>query len=484
MIPDLCANNWGRDYTFQKCIRDLPRGSGDKSYQLMKDTLRNSTNGKFLVQKITLSGSDANAHAMLSCTYMNDGVVLVAAGSYVGGNGAPIQELTTSVLFPADCLAEIADPTNGDCTKKAKENAFAAPYYIPCIDEDENAIVEYENECLESLLLRVLSAKMSGRPVKGLLLELLLAGSGAMLSQRYLTKVGTMAKVHDFSIVVDEILTAGRCSHKHLLLTMDAPESFVNAVSHVTLGKWFQVGIVLSTKEHLDKYNTTNTLVARQENSIPISLMEPQKRLESVLLLLQDIPAKRSAAMKFLTGAKKEKIIFWGNGLILFGPLVREGIAAGMRSRFLPMVEPGLKVQVKSHYEEQLRKEVVNLSVKSSVTKWITYLDNQSQLDSTTHHYLFAKFLVEFANNKKVVKVSQFGRCFEYPHLETHAKKIKMKPHLLCASLGRMKALGLLTEHRFPDVNVSQKNGSRKRGCRHYVCDKSLIKFWEKIDFK
>ena len=42
------------------------------------------------------------------------------------------------------------------------------------------------------------------------MMELILAGNGASLSNRFLIKLAKLAELHDFNIIVDEIMTGGR----------------------------------------------------------------------------------------------------------------------------------------------------------------------------------------------------------------------------------------------------------------------------------
>ena len=42
------------------------------------------------------------------------------------------------------------------------------------------------------------------------MMELILAGNGASLSNRFLIKLAKLAGLHDFNIIVDEIMTGGQ----------------------------------------------------------------------------------------------------------------------------------------------------------------------------------------------------------------------------------------------------------------------------------
>jgi 4-aminobutyrate aminotransferase-like enzyme len=84
--------------------------------------------------------------------------------------------------------------------------------------------------------------KLEGRPMRALVMELILASNGGELSNRFLKNIGTLARHHEFSIIVDEILTGARVGPK-LLRTLTTPTEFQTAVGFVTLGKWPGLGI-------------------------------------------------------------------------------------------------------------------------------------------------------------------------------------------------------------------------------------------------
>ena len=81
-------------------------------------------------------------------------------------------------------------------------------------------------------------------------MELILASNGSELSASFLERLGTLAKHHEFSIIVDEILTGARACPK-LLLTLTKPRIFQNAVAYVNLGKWPGIGICLKNAKHV-----------------------------------------------------------------------------------------------------------------------------------------------------------------------------------------------------------------------------------------
>ena len=67
-------------------------------------------------------------------------------------------------------------------------------------------------------------------------MEISLASNGSILSDHALTILGELAHLHDFDIVVDEIIIGGHT--KKILSTMEKPKIFQMAVEFITMGKW------------------------------------------------------------------------------------------------------------------------------------------------------------------------------------------------------------------------------------------------------
>ena len=79
-----------------------------------------------------------------------------------------------------------------------------------------------------------------------ILMEITLSSNGSTVSDHALTILGHLAHLHDFGIVVDEIMTGGRT--KTMLSTMEKPKIFQKSVEFITMGKWFKCGMVLRSK--------------------------------------------------------------------------------------------------------------------------------------------------------------------------------------------------------------------------------------------
>ena len=95
---------------------------------------------------------------------------------------------------------------------------------------------QYENECLEHLHIRCLYSKVMKNKITTILIKITLASNGATLSDRALIILGHLAHLHDFGLVVDEIMTGGQM--KKMLLTLGKPKIFQQAVEFITIHKW------------------------------------------------------------------------------------------------------------------------------------------------------------------------------------------------------------------------------------------------------
>ncbi len=94
---------------------------------------------------------------------------------------------------------------------------------------------------MHELHVRCNVAKCNNLPIRTLLMELILAGCGAGLSNRALERLAELAEHHKFNIVVDEIMTGGRTGT--MLMVQQTPECFQNVVVYDTMGKWMGCGI-------------------------------------------------------------------------------------------------------------------------------------------------------------------------------------------------------------------------------------------------
>ena len=181
--------------------------------------------------------------AVLDLTNGDTSRCLIATGSYVSGDGGPLQSWSTSSYTSQNDPSGITTP-DLVANEFTRSHTIALPYAIKGVF-DVKTMHTYENECLDELNVRCWMARMMGTPYKCILLELMLASNGASLSDRALSRLAALAEKHNLDFIVDEIMTGGRTGS--ILMLDSKPKAFTDRVSHVTLGKWLQVGIVLES---------------------------------------------------------------------------------------------------------------------------------------------------------------------------------------------------------------------------------------------
>ena len=175
--------------------------------------IEKTTNQLFGLMKLTTNGSDANLYAVTSLTQGNTSGYLVACGSYVSGNSGPLQSWSASVFKIGSGPAGIIGPEDPRITSFTLQHTIALPYSIEGAMSFDD-LHQYEDECLEHLHILCLYNKVMKNKVTCILMEITLASNGSTLSDRALTILGELAHLHDFGIVVYEIMTGG-CTKKN-----------------------------------------------------------------------------------------------------------------------------------------------------------------------------------------------------------------------------------------------------------------------------
>jgi hypothetical protein len=206
-------------------------------------------------------GSDANMYAIISASDGDTSRCLVAAGSYIAGDDGLLQCWSTNTFSLKEGVSTVSTPEEVR-NPFTRRQTVALPYSIQGVLSAKRQ-KEYENACFKELHVRCLLAKMKSTFYKCIMLELMLAGNGASLSDRALKMLGRIAECHNLCIVVDEIMTAGHTGN--MLMLHGKPKEFTKHVTHVTLGKWIHSGLVLVTQNFLDA--TTYSMSNRDHTS-------------------------------------------------------------------------------------------------------------------------------------------------------------------------------------------------------------------------
>jgi len=275
-------------------------------------------------------------------------------------------------------LSLIQDPSNA--SDIAKASTIALPYHIPCksLSSDDPRLVELEQQCLEELHIRCLLGILCGRPIKGILLELILAGNGGQLSDRFLCQLAELSVQHGFVLIVDEIMTGAHTGT--MLLTSQKPASFWDCVVFVTLGKWPGMAFVLKHLE-MDKQTPDTNNSARGPSTV-ITLQEACKIWKRVVHM---IPNASKCQQEMLSKLKVTEERSWGAGTIIFASKRRTDSAPALKFRYLPMLD-NVKIDCipGTHKQKMHSKEHYSLGIMDSIQKWLSQSRKIGDTDSQT----------------------------------------------------------------------------------------------------
>jgi len=385
-MSDDLANNWGTNLCLsglesrKKGSRKLPFARHQEvstTSQSLPIMVHSSTDGKFIFERLSVCGSDANHWAVSDATNLNTSLCLFACGSYVAGDGSAFQCLSTSDFGVGDCLAFITHPDKVE-NSVARAQTIALPYHVPGTMESRE-LTAYEDLCLQALHIRLCWAKMRAKPYKALFLELMLAGNGAILSNHALIAIAKLAVHHQLSVIVDEIMTAGRTGRMFYLLSK--PQPFISVVTHITLGKWTQNGIVVIGKSWAKKRKDVYALPKRGAST---HLCEDEAR-DTFGCVKQHLHHTTQRREKILQSLKLSEKHVWGAGCLIYGPVSRS-VTRGLKCRYLGQIHFHLPIdKVPStvvHHPPHLYKFEVNKVIVKTVTMWALDVPQPEVIDN------------------------------------------------------------------------------------------------------
>jgi hypothetical protein len=376
-------NSWGRDYM----LGPAPNRRGDtytiQNMEAFEATVKASTEGMYEVAAITANGTQANTIVISAVEHRefngDSPTVLVATGCYVGGSGRGFEpeimvNRSTSVI-ESHSLSFIKAPWDLRTTAEAKALTVPLPYYIPTaagIDSSGYSIEEYEDSCLRELHLTCLLLRSDGKPVKALLLELMLGGNGAYLSDSVLERLGDLAHIHDFCFIVDEVMTGGRVDGS-LLLTQQTPPRFRNKATYVTMGKWMGMGLVLIKTTEKERETSSEEVRSMTTN---LATTNANECFEIVRREHKQIVNRRKEVLDRLDFKGNKVDETWGRGLLIFVPAINSAsIRGGLKQRYLPHITATTpdppKLKRKASY--LLDKQGCSNRVVTGVRAWIEY---------------------------------------------------------------------------------------------------------------
>ena len=372
-MSDDLANDWGCNLVCMGRLSGRKQKVGvmitvladDQRQSNFHNLIEKTTNKLFRLMKLTTNGSDASLYAVTSLTQGNTSGCLIACGSYVSGDSGPLQSWSTSGFGIGSGPADIIGPEDPKISPFILQHTITLPYSI----EGTISYVDlrqYEDECLEHLHILCLNNKGMKNKVTCILMERSLASKGSTLSDRALTILGELACLHDFGIVVDEVMTGG--GTKKMLSTMETPKIFQMGVEFITMGKWLKFGMVLRSKR---QQTILRYLLLRQlphGASTGIDGNEACTIFSEVVNHLENVDARRRTVLQKCRVKEKDA---WGTCLNIFIPGKREGIVARTRNRLLPLItNTPIKVHSPKRCEEW-NKRCVNERTVEGCRNWI-----------------------------------------------------------------------------------------------------------------
>ena len=252
------------------------------------------------------------------------------------------------------------------CTQVAQQQTVPFPYHIPSDSLNQQELKEIEDTCLATLENRLAWGAVQGQPIKVIIFEYMLSGSGAELSSRFLRCMASMLKRFHVSIIADEIMTGGRIEGTMLLTSMQEP-CIQELVVHITMGKIFGCGVVLVKNQHRDE------AMEGPGTTTIISFSEAYAKLQVLVkaYMCGVVEEKRNIVVSKL-GLTGDEI--WGNGLFIFMAKRRRQILKGLHNRVLPRLEASPRTRIMLGLEPtKWTKVEINLHLFDATRAWMQW---------------------------------------------------------------------------------------------------------------
>ena len=366
IMGDNLANRWGCDLCMLPANQRRNKEGddlGDGGMSILKDIVKGTLNRQFELTKVATCESDANLFAIVDATEGNLGSCMIAAGSYVSGVTGGLQGWSTSGFATQYGPSVIIEPASVT-SEFTKQHTIGLPYYIIGVHEYAT-IHKYEDKCMHELHVRCNVAKCNNLPIRTLLMELILAGCGAGLSNRALERLAELAETHKFNIVVDEIMTGGRTGT--MLMVQQTPECFQKVVVYVTMGKWMGCGLVLANKQEL-----TRLKARAKADDIPArgaSVVAPCSQIIHFWKFVCDECSEAdNRRLQVLKKLKLDETLVWGKGVMIYAPTKRKDSAGGLKNRLLPMLAGARidNIPKQNMLEEWSKKKICDIIMEGS----------------------------------------------------------------------------------------------------------------------
>ena len=250
--------------------------------------------GKRSVLKACANATDAIRYIMQHVVSDSGGIVAVGVGSYVGGDEDLIQ------------MSSI-ERVDEELTEHKHTITIPLPYQLQGTRD-----LDLERHCLDYVLEAVMASRLRGKPIVGMMLELVLAYYGMELHPEFLHKLNVLLKHLQVKLIIDETMTAARCTgfveQTHSLLLLD--NLYAEEVDYVIVGKSIGIGIVLHRGQSVHTRGTSTDLGGTKMDfamavSRALAQTNPQKVEEIRRVYTQRV-------------SRGPNVALWGRGLMLF----------------------------------------------------------------------------------------------------------------------------------------------------------------------
>ena len=345
------------------------------------------------------------------------------------------------------CLLQKQDET--PCAAWFK--VIALPYHIPG-GISEKKLLDLENKCIDHIHARFLTAIMCGHKIGAILLELILAGSGAELSDPFLKRFGILCKTFGCYDIVDEIFTGGRTTSSSFALTMTKPNEFIDAVSHLVFGKWLGLGLVLAKKHIINPYRAFRNNYGQTMERGSSSDLHTREALERYLKQKEHRRYIEERSLQVLGTLRLSEEKCWGKGLMIFGPFsCNLAGRQSIKNRLSPLLQDKHLICKRADlaFKERpdLDKEKLTGSMVEAIQTWLRCPPYPS-LFTISYHYM-----TTYVVGKKTGMFSSMEvRDFIDKEINKNEHALDLRFEIVCSEHSRHSKRPKLTRQ---DVKIS-----------------------------
>ena len=176
-------------------------------------------------------------------------------------------------------------------------------------------------------------------------------------------------------------MTGGRTGS--LLMLQTKPDAFLKCVSHVTLGKWINVGMILISKARHEEGEKMKRVTSPRSNSTYLDLKPVVTIWNKVVSLIPSTEVRRQIVLKKI---KCDENDAWGEGCLIFVPSKNNTIN-GLKNRLLPLLDPWTPIDanISSPKVSLVTKISINKNLMNSINQWkdVDICDDDNTCDNT-----------------------------------------------------------------------------------------------------